>query len=302
MMRFIARRIGFMALIWVLIVFFVHVGMDMIGNSEHASPNYQFDQHMRYAWNATQRTISNLLRGDWGSARVERRTVAIRDVLGESYVNSMGLLGVALLFATAAGILIGCIAAIGSRPAIAYPMLTLTLLGISAPSFFVGLLLQVGEIAYLRTFGQRLVRIAGFGWDFEHMLLPVLVLSARPLAYLTRSTYVSLQHAMQEDYMRTAYAKGLSLPRAVLRHAARNMAVPTLTAVGVSFRFSLSTLPIVEFFFAWPGLGRTLLLAIDQRQTSMVVALASALGLTFLVINLVLDLLYRVVDPRTRER
>jgi peptide/nickel transport system permease protein len=88
----------------------------------------------------------------------------------------------------------------------------------------------------------------------------------------------------------------------VRQHAVRNVAVPTLTAAGVSVRFALSTLPIVEFFFAWPGLGRTLLQAIDERQTSMVVALASALGLTFLLANLALDLLYRVVDPRTREQ
>jgi ABC-type dipeptide/oligopeptide/nickel transport system permease component len=74
-----------------------------------------------------------------------------------------------------------------------------------------------------------------------------------------------------------------------------------LTAVGVSVRFSLSTLPVVEFFFNWPGLGRRLLEAINSRQTALVVALASALGLTFLLINLMLDIVYRLIDPRMRE-
>ena len=179
-------------------------------------------------------------------------------------------------------------------------LLTVTLLGVSTPAFLVGLLLQLGELRYLAVFGRRLVSMAGFGWDLKHMLMPVLVLSARPLAYLTRATFLSLGQVLQEDYMRTAFAKGLSLQRAVLVHALRNVAVSVLTAIGVSLRFSLGTLPVVEFFFAWPGMGRRLLEAINARQPSIVVALASALGLTFLITNLVLDVAYRIVDPRTR--
>jgi peptide/nickel transport system permease protein len=143
--------------------------------------------------------------------------------------------------------------------------------------------------------------MAGFGWDFEHMLMPVLVLSARPVAYLTRAAFISLGHVMQEDYIRTAFSKGLSLRRSVIVHALNNMAVPVLTAIGVSARFSLSTLPVVEFFFAWPGIGRRLLEAINARQTPLVIALASVMGLTFLVTNLLLDIAYRMIDPRLRE-
>jgi len=107
---------------------------------------------------------------------------------------------------------------------------------------------------------------------------------------------------MDQDYIRTAHAKGLSFRRTIYVHAIRNAAVPVLTAVGVSLRFALSTLPIVELFFAWPGLGRYLLQAIDTRQSAAVAALASALGLTFLVVNLVLDVAYRFIDPRMREQ
>jgi ABC-type dipeptide/oligopeptide/nickel transport system permease component len=130
------------------------------------------------------------------------------------------------------------------------------------------------------------------------MLMPVLVLSARPLAYLTRATFLSLRQVLQEDYMRTAFAKGLSLPYSVAIHAARNAAVPVVTAIGVAVRFSLGALPVVEFFFAWPGLGRQLLTSIGAQQSSTVIALASALGLTFLLTNMVLDILYRILDPR----
>ncbi len=301
MLGFISRRLAFILLICALIVFAAHMGMRMIRNSEVSRPNYDLAAHLTYAWGATRVTLSDVLRGNLGSVRTERGPVPVGDYVWEAYVNSMGLLGVALLCAAVVGTGIGTVAALAKRQGLVTPLLLLTVLGISTPSFFAGLLLQVGELAYLRTFGHRLVRLAGFGWDAEYMLLPVLVLAARPVAYLTRSIHISLQHIMTEDYMRTAFSKGLPMRLAVIRHAVRNMAVPALTAVGVSLRFSLSTLPVVEFFFAWPGMGRNLLLAINDRQTSLVIALSLALGLTFLSTNLALDILYRIVDPRMRE-
>jgi ABC-type dipeptide/oligopeptide/nickel transport system permease component len=133
------------------------------------------------------------------------------------------------------------------------------------------------------------------------MLMPIIVLAARPLAYLTRASFIGLNRVMEEDYIRTAYSKGLDRLSVVSIHALRNVAVPILTAIGVSMRFSLSVLPVVEFFFVWPGMGLRLLEAINSRQTALVVTLATALGLTFLGINFILDVLYRVVDPRLRD-
>lgn len=301
MLRFILRRILFIALVWVFIVFFSNLGMRMARNSEIARPDYDLIQHSKRAWQDTRTFLAGALRGDLGSMRIPSGLVPIKDILRESYVNSMGLLLVALVIAAILGLGIGGMAALTKRRALALPLLTLTILGISTPSFFAGLLLQVGELRYLAITGRRLVSMAGFGWDFEHMLMPVLVLAARPLAYLTRAAFLSLIRVMEEDYIRTAFSKGLSLRRIVNVHALRNIAVPVLTAVGVSVRFSLSTLPVVEVFFNWPGMGRRLLEAINTRQTLVVVALASALGLTFLLINLLLDIAYRIVDPRVRE-
>ncbi|MEJ2749331.1 MAG: ABC transporter permease subunit [Anaerolineae bacterium] len=96
-------------------------------------------------------------------------------------------------------------------------------------------------------------------------------------------------------------SKGLRRSMIVLVHALKNIAVPVLTAVSVSLRFSLSSLPVVEFFFAWPGLGLRLIEAINGRQTTVVVTLAFALGLTFLIVNLLLDVIYRMIDPRLRS-
>ena len=300
MTSFLGRRIAFMLVVYVLIVFFVHMGMRMLANSDRATPNYDLAQHGRLAWQDTRTTLQRVLRGDLGRIRTARGLTPINEIVGQAYVNSMGLLLTSLAAATVAGVFLGAVAALVKSRALTLSLLMLTLLGISMPAFFVGLLLQLGELRYLAVFGRRLVSMAGLGWDLEHMLMPVLVLSARPLAYLTRATFLSLGQVLQEDYMRTAFAKGLSVQRAVWVHAMRNVAVPVLTAIGVSLRFSLGTLPVVEFFFAWPGMGRGLLEAINARQASTVVALASALGLTFLVTNLILDVSYRVVDPRTR--
>jgi ABC-type dipeptide/oligopeptide/nickel transport system permease component len=301
MIRFIGRRVLFIAFIYVCIVFFVHLGMRMIHNSDAAKPQYGLVQQSKQAWQDSQLFLARALKGDLGSVSTGRGPVPIRDILGEAYVNSLGLLVAALVGASTAGIAIGSAAALAKRRVVTLPLLALTVLGISMPSFFAGLLLQVGELRYLAIFGRRLVSIAGFGWDVDHMLLPVLVLAARPLAYLTRAVYISLGHIMDEDYIRTAFSKGVSLRRAIVVHAWRNMGVPILTAIGVSVRFSLGSLPVVEFLFAWPGLGRQLLEAINNRQTVVVVAMASALGLTFLVTNLLLDIAYRAIDPRMRE-
>lgn len=300
MLAFTARRLSFILLTCVLIVFFAHMGMSMIRNSEVREPDFHLAQLGVSAWNATRATLSRILHGDLGNARLDRRTVPVWEILKSAYGNSMGLLGVALLIGIVAGVAIGSMTALAKGKVCVVLLLGLTILGISTPTFFASLLLQVGELRFLATFGRRLVSMAGHGWDFEHMAMPVAVLAARPLAYLARTTFLGLRRVMEEDYIRTAYSKGLSLRRTVNVHALRNMGVPLLTACGVSVRFSLSALPVVEFFFVWPGLGRSLLEAINARQTAVVVALAAALGLTLLIINLLLDVIYRIVDPRLR--
>jgi ABC-type dipeptide/oligopeptide/nickel transport system permease component len=289
MLRFIGRRFAFIVVICIVIIFFVNLGMSMVSNSQVATPDYGLIDRSLRAWQETRAFV-------FGNKQVSNA-----DALREAYINSMGLLAVALALAALVGLWIGSVAALTKRQTVVFSLLALTLIGISTPSFVAALLLQMGELKYLDIFGQRLVSMAGFGWDFEHMLMPVLVLAALPLAYLTRAAFISLTHVMEEDYIRTAFSKGLSQRRAVNAHALRNIAIPVLTALGVSIRFALSTLPVVEFFFEWPGMGRRLLEAINARQTTTVVVLAAALGLTFLLINLVLDVAYRIVDPRMRE-
>jgi peptide/nickel transport system permease protein len=298
--RFLARRISFILLVCVFIVFATHLGMRMIRNSEARTPNFDLPSIAELAWQDARAYLSTAAQGDLGSVREIQGLVPVSEILKTTYTNSMGLLLAALTAGAVGGLAIGVFAALTRHRQLLLPLLGLTILGVSTPSFFAGLLLRQGELTYLRVFGRPLVSMAGFGWDYKHMLLPGLVLAARPLAYMTRASFLAIRRIMEEDFIRTAYAKGLTQRQTVIVHALRNIAVPVLTAIGVSLRFSLSALPVVEFLFAWPGMGLRLLEAIDARETGVVVTLAAAMGLTFLCLNLLLDILYRILDPRTR--
>ncbi|MFQ5418945.1 MAG: ABC transporter permease [Anaerolineae bacterium] len=299
MIQFILKRLSFIAVVSLIIIYLVFLGMGMARNSEVANPNYDLVSHSQAAWAKTRLFVNDLAHGDWGTYTSDTGIVEIGTMVRTSFVNSMGLLLVALGGAALLGTYLGSVAALRQRSSLL--LLSVSVLGISAPSFFAAILLQQGVIRYTAVYGRRILSVGGFGWDVDHMLLPVLVLSARPLAYLTRASFISLGHVMQQDYIRTAYAKGLGRIRAVNYHAVPNILIPVLTAVGVSLRFSLSTLPVVELFFGWPGMGNRLLDAINNRQTPVVAALAFTLGLTFFSINLLLDIIYRWVDPRLRE-
>lgn len=302
MLRFTGKRLLFIISVCVLIIFAVNIGMDMASNSSVDNPSYDLIEFSQKAWTNTRSYIESALAGNLGSVNHDvLGIIPVWDLLKDTYIKSMGLLIVSLLIATILGLSIGVFAALVKKQKIVLALLVLTILGVSTPSFFAGLLLQQSEMKYFQATGEQLVKMAGFGWNIEHMLMPVLVLTARPLAYLTRATFLALDRVMEENFIRTAYAKGLPNRWVVYVHALRNIAVPVLTSVGVSLRFSLSTLPIVEFFFAWPGVGLRLLEAINARQTDVVITLALALGLTFLLINLLLDIAYRLIDPRLRE-
>jgi peptide/nickel transport system permease protein len=185
-------------------------------------------------------------------------------------------------------------------------MLTVTVVGMSIPSFFLALLLQIGSIKFYQRTGIRLVLFGPHLPDTPSLLpklaLPALVLIARPLAHITRVTFIALCEVLEQDYVRTARAKGLREILVFWNHVARNAGVSILTAVVVSLRFALGSLPVVEVFFDWPGLGVTMLNGIFQRRANVVAGAALGLGVTFLLINMGLDLLYRAIDPRLRAQ
>ncbi|NLG28292.1 MAG: ABC transporter permease, partial [Chloroflexi bacterium] len=278
-------------------------GIRLARNSTARTPNYNPVPAARYAAISTADYVDGLLHGELGTmlrgSGRQRRAAVVRDVLADVYPKSLGLLTLALLLATGIGVPLGAYAALRRRKARSTALMTLTLVGISLPSFTAAALLQVGEIYWFRAFGFRLVPVGGFGWD-AHLVIPTLVLAARPLAHLARISYMAFYEVLEQDYMRTAEAKGLLRRAITLGHAYPNAAVPVLTGIGVSVRYALASLPVVEYFIGWPGIGAALLDAIRQQQAQAVAGLALALGLTFMLLNLTLEVLYRVADPRLR--
>lgn len=296
----IAQTAVTFALICIAIVFFTYFGLQMAANWEGPNPGYHLSLTFKETVRHSLLFLEGLVHGDLGTARMVSGEQAVSEILWQSYKNSFGLLGLAICLAAVLGILFGGLAALVSQSRWEYLILVLTLLGVSAPSFFLAVLLQRLGIQYTVTFGNQLVSMGGYAWDFKHLAMPVIILTARPLAQITRVTYINLREIMGEEYIRTAYAKGLKYSRTVIVHGLKNLAVSVVTAIGVSLRFSISILPVVEYIFAWPGLGRQFLEGIWNQRMGLVVAIALALGLSIQLLNNLLNMLYPVLDPRLR--
>jgi peptide/nickel transport system permease protein len=184
------------------------------------------------------------------------------ELVATTFKRSAGLLLVSMGLATALGVPLGIALAMARRKGGASLVLPLSILGVSTPSFLLAMLFWAINFGLHRKLGIPALPPTGFGWDL-HLVMPALVLAARPLAQIAQVTYVSLSEVLGEDYIRTARSKGLHWRTVLNRHALRNVLIPILTTLGTSLRFSLASLPVVEYFFLWPGVGLTLLKAIE---------------------------------------
>jgi ABC-type dipeptide/oligopeptide/nickel transport system permease component len=170
-----------------------------------------------------------------------------------------------------------------------------SLLGQSIPSFWVG-------IMCILIFARRLRWLPSGGTEgFKSLILPAIALSLHLLSIMVRLTRAGLLEVMNEPYIQTARAKGFSERIVVTRHALRNMMIPVLTVGGLQLASLLSGAVIIETVFAWPGVGRLLIDSINNRDYSVVQAAVAFMALTFVAVNLIVDILYAVVDPRIRE-
>ncbi|MBC7235369.1 MAG: ABC transporter permease subunit [Chloroflexi bacterium] len=228
------------------------------------------------------------------------RSYPLSELLGPFVLRSLALLILAMALGGVVGGLLGLLAAASRRRSVSLGLVLLSIVGISTPSFFLGMLLQYLEIVLYKRTGTRLLPVGGFGWD-NHLVLPVLVLAARPIAQVARLTYARFSAVLDEDYVRTAAAKGLAHADVWRRHVLPNGANGVLTAMGTSLRFSLSSLPVVETLFGWPGLGKAMLDMLRTFQQDGATVLVLTLGGFFVAVNVALDMLYRLIDPRLRE-
>ena len=236
------------------------------------------------------RYLAGIVRGDLGRSIRSGRPVALE--IWERFPPTLQLTLAAMAIAAAAGVLLGALAAT-SRTGVADAVLMSTsLLGISMPSFWLGLLL-------ILLFGLTLrwLPIAGQG-DWRALVLPAVTLGAQAAAVLARLTRASLLDVLPSDFVRTARAKGVAGSRVLFRHALRNALIPVVTVMGLQFGALLGGAVIVESVFARSGLGRFAVAAVQSRDFPVIQGIVLFAAAVYALVNLSVDVAYLALDPR----
>ena len=238
------------------------------------------------------RYLRRLARADLGRSLQSGRPVR-RMIVGR-YPATLELAGAALLAALCIAVPLGVLAAARPGSAVDATSRGIAVVGASLPNFWLGpLLILVFSI------GLEWTPVSGRG-GLDHLVLPALTLGMGMAAILTRLLRATLLDRLGDDYVRTARAKGAGEPRVLLKHALRNAALPLLTVLGLQAGALLAGTIITETVFAWPGVGRLLLLGVQTRDYPLVQGCMLVIALSYVLINLGTDALYALVDPRLR--
>jgi peptide/nickel transport system permease protein len=235
----------------------------------------------------------NVLRGDLGMSYQYLGTPVV-DLVGPATRVTLQWEVVALILAIVVAVFLGVTAAARHNSAIDNGAMFFALIGISLPDFVLATLLVI-----VFSLQFEWLPVAGIGTP-AHYVLPVITLAVRPCALLSRMVRASMLDVIREDYVRTARAKGVSERRVLHRHALGNALLPVLTVIGVLVGRILSGAFIVETIFNIPGIGRVGVTAVLQRDYPVVLAATLILAAAFIVVTLVIDVLYAVIDPRIR--
>ena len=233
----------------------------------------------------------------------------VSEVIGAAFPQTALLAVVAMLFALAVGITLGVVSALHKDSWIDRTTLVLSTLGMSLPSFFAAILIAwlfayvLADWTGLNMFGN-LYSVDDYGegeyLDLKNLILPALTLGIRPLATLTQLTKNSMLEALSQDYIRTARAKGLSHRRVVVHHALRNALNPVVTSASGWLASLLAGAVFVEYVFDWKGMGVVIVDALDTYDFPVVMGAILFICVLLVVINILTDLLYAVLDPRVR--
>ena len=246
------------------------------------------------------RFMVKLVQGDLGTSLRTRLPVAPE--VWRRLKQTLLLATVSLVLASAVGMFLGIVSA--TRPYSVWDNagMVVALLGVSTPVFWLGLMLILlfsVELPKLLGLNQPIFPPTGSG-TWKHVVMPAVTLAAYSTGIIARMTRSSMLDVVAHDYIRTARAKGLAERVITYRHALRNALVPVITVQGLQFGTLLGGAVLTESVFAWPGLGRYLVDAIFQRDYPVVQAAILVIAVGFIIINLIVDLLYALVDPRIR--
>jgi glutathione transport system permease protein len=240
------------------------------------------------------RFAGGVLHGDFGKSLRTKRPVATE--IADRFFPTFWLTIAAMAWSVAFGMTIGVLSAVWRNRWPDRAGMTLAVSGISFPAFALGMML-------MQIFSVQLNWLPTVGADtWRHYILPSLTLGAAVAAIMARFTRSSFVDILQEDYVRTARAKGLSESVVVVKHGLRNALIPVVTMMGLQFGFLLGGSIVVEVVFNWPGMGRLLVDAVDMRDYPVIQGLVLLFSLEFVLINLIVDVLYAVINPTIRYR
>ena len=227
---------------------------------------------------------------DFGPSLKQRGRMVI-DIISDGMRTSLKLGLLAAIGSAIVGIVLGAIAALRRNKLIDRIVMVMTTAFVSMPSFIMGSLLLV-------LFAIKLQLLPANGSTSAGLVLPIVTLALYPMAYITRLTRSSMLDVLGQDYIRTARAKGVSGPRIIFGHALKNSLIPVLTYFGPMLAYIVTGSLVVEQIFAVPGIGRAFVSSITNRDYPMIMGTTIILAALIVIMNLVTDILYKVVDPR----
>lgn len=244
--------------------------------------------------------LGSIARADLGASYISKMPVI--DLVGYAFPATIQLAMAALFLALAISLPLGVLAAVKQASKLDLFVQGYTALGLAVPNFWLGILLILlfALILGILPPGGRIDPLQSPAVGLKTLILPAVTLGIHISAVFTRFVRAAMLEVLHEDYVRTARAKGLQEKVVVVRHALRSALVPVVTVVGLQFGRLLGGAVVVESVFAWPGVGRLIIQAVEQRDYTVVQAALLWLVLVFLLINLITDILYAFLDPRIR--
>ncbi|HSO19604.1 MAG TPA: ABC transporter permease subunit [Desulfosarcina sp.] len=237
--------------------------------------------------------MGKVMRGDLGISL--RTKLPVFDEIALRYTPTMYLAMAGMFWSVLLGVFFGAVAAIYSGKWQDYTAMLVSVSGISLPQFWLGLLL-------IQLFAVHMgwLPVAGYTGKFSELILPALTLGATVAAIMARFTLSAFLDVLDEEYISTARAKGVTETLVMWKHAFRNALIPVVTMVGLQFGFLLGGSVVVETVFAWPGLGRYMIEAVAVRDYPVLQALLLLYSFHFVFINLVVDMVYALINPEIR--
>lgn len=257
-------------------------------------------EQFRRAWGLDQplivqyfNYIGQMATGQFGTSLRDHRPVI--QIIAERLPATLQLGLVAFVLAAVIGITAGIIAALRRGGLIDRAIMALAVFGFALPNFFLGILLIL-----LFSLTWQILPSSGTG-TWKHLVMPAITLATFTAGSLARFTRSAMLEVLEKPYMRAAAAKGVPFWKRVLFHAFPNAAIPIVTVVGLNLGQLVAGAIVVETVFAWPGIGRLLVVAVSQRDLAVVQGLVLVIAVTMVLANLAVDLIYGVLDPRIRE-